>query len=36
MARQAGNAAFAAWTARSTSSGEAKSTVPVWIPVAGS
>src|SRR5262249_15380454 len=34
-ARQAGNASFAAWTARSISSTEAKSTVPVWTPEAG-
>ena len=34
-ARHAGNAAFAAWTARSTSSADAKSTAPVCAPVAG-
>src|SRR5579885_658862 len=33
--RHAGNAAFAAWTAASTSSTEAKSTAPVCSPVAG-
>jgi len=35
VARQAGNAVFAAWTALSTSSAEAKSTSPVWMPAAG-
>ena len=35
VARQAGNAAFAAATARSTSSVDAKSTSPVCLPVAG-
>ncbi len=34
-ARHAGNAAFAAWTARSTSSAVAKSTAPDCWPVAG-
>ena len=34
-ARQAGNASFAVWTARSISSAVAKSTAPVWTPVAG-
>ena len=34
-ARHAGNAAFAAWTARSTSSTVAKSTAPACWPVAG-
>ena len=33
--RQAGNASRAAWTAASTSSTLAKSTAPVWRPVAG-
>ncbi|OGO57311.1 MAG: hypothetical protein A2V85_15565 [Chloroflexi bacterium RBG_16_72_14] len=36
VARQAGNAAFAAATARSTSSAEAKSTHLAWVPDAGS
>ena len=35
VARHAGNAAFAAATARSTSSMDAKSTAPVCLPVAG-
>jgi len=35
VARQAGNAAFAAATARCTSSIDAKSTCPVCLPVAG-
>ena len=35
IARQAGNASFAACTAGSTSSTEAKSTAPVCWPVAG-
>ena len=35
VARHAGNAAFAAATARSTSSLDAKSTSPVCLPVAG-
>jgi len=35
IARHAGNAAFAACTARSISSTEAKSTAPVCCPVAG-
>ena len=35
VARQAGNACFAAWTARSTSSTVAKSTSPLCCPVAG-
>ena len=35
VARHAGNAAFAAWTAASTSSADAKSTAPVCRPVAG-
>ena len=34
-ARQLGNASFATWTARPTSSTEAKSTAPVCAPVAG-
>ena len=34
-ARHAGNASFAAWTALSTSSTVAKSTSPLWRPVAG-
>ena len=36
VARQAGNASAAAWTARSTSSVLARSTSCVWTPVAGS
>jgi hypothetical protein len=36
VARQAGNAAAAAWTAASTSSTDAKSTVRASFPVAGS
>ena len=35
IARQAGNASFAACTARSTSPAVAKSTAPVWTPRAG-
>ena len=35
IARHAGNACFAAWTAASTSSTVARSTSPVWRPVAG-
>ena len=35
IARQAGKAALAAWTAASISSGEARSTSPVWRPMAG-
>jgi len=35
VARHAGNAAFAALTARSTSSTDAKSTAPLWRPIAG-
>ena len=34
-ARHSGNACFAAWTARSTSSTDAKATRPVCRPVAG-
>ena len=35
VSRQAGKAPRAAWTAASTSSAVAKSTAPVWRPVAG-